>query len=38
MLPILDKMDKVGFGAMEVWAVLPLILVLDTLRKIRGKD
>lgn len=38
MLPIIDKMDKVGYRAVECWVVLHLTLRSDSYMKIRGKD
>ena len=37
MLPIVDKMDKVGYHSVECWGGATL-LHSDSLRKIHGKD
>ena len=37
MLPIAEKMDKVGFFSLECWEVLPSIPVSVTLTRIPGK-
>ena len=38
MLPIVDKMDKVGYHAVECWGGATFELPFVSSRKIRGKD
>ena len=38
MLPIIDKMDKVGYHSVECWAVQHLMHHSDSLRRIHGRD
>ncbi len=38
MLPIVDKMDKVGYHSVECWGGATFDASLDSLRKIHGTD
>ena len=38
MLPIVDKMDQVGFHAVECWGGATLMLHFVSLKKIHGRD
>ena len=38
MLPIVDKLDKVGYHAVECWVVLLSMQAFVSFMRIRGKD